>query len=115
MLDPLLSDRDVERITGRSRSTLQKDRVKGTGIPFVHIGRLVRYWPSDVIAYLNSLPRRHSPSETEPNTETCKAVSNENSRPAVWSTAARAERGSLPIQEQTGAKTAVARSHKVVP
>lgn len=32
MLDPLLSDRDVERITGRARSTLQKDRVVGSGI-----------------------------------------------------------------------------------
>jgi len=38
MLDPLLSDRDVERITGRARSTLQKDRVSGSGIPFVRIG-----------------------------------------------------------------------------
>jgi len=41
--NPLLSDRDVERITGRARSTLQKDRVSGSGIPFVRIGRLVRY------------------------------------------------------------------------
>jgi hypothetical protein len=40
MLDPLLSDRDVEKITGRARSTLQKDRVQGAGIPFVRLGRL---------------------------------------------------------------------------
>jgi len=56
MLDPLLSDRDVERLTGRARSTLQKDRVSGFGIPFVRIGRLVRYRESDVRAYLDSLP-----------------------------------------------------------
>jgi predicted DNA-binding transcriptional regulator AlpA len=63
MLDRLLSDRDVERITGRARSTLQKDRVVGTGIPFVRISRLVRYRQSDVQAYLDALPARHSTSE----------------------------------------------------
>jgi len=64
MLDPLLSDRDVERITGRASSTLQKDRVSGSGIPFVRIGGLVRYRPSDVRAYLDALPARRSTSET---------------------------------------------------
>lgn len=63
MLDPLLSDRDVERITGRARSTLQKDRVVGSGIPFIRIGRLVRYRQSDVRAFLNSLPARRSTSD----------------------------------------------------
>lgn len=63
MLDPLLSDRDVERITGRARSTLQKDRVVGSGIPFVRIGRLVRYRQSDVQSYLDALPVRRSTSE----------------------------------------------------
>jgi predicted DNA-binding transcriptional regulator AlpA len=64
MLDPLLSDRDVERITGRARSTLQKDRVAGTGIRFVRIGRLVRYRSRDVADFLDSLPSRRSTSET---------------------------------------------------
>jgi predicted DNA-binding transcriptional regulator AlpA len=63
MLDPLLSDRQVEKITGRARSTLQKDRVAGTGIPFVRIGRLVRYRQSAVAAYLDALPSRRSTSE----------------------------------------------------
>jgi hypothetical protein len=63
-LDPLLSDRDVARITGRARSTLQKDRVVGDGIPFVRVGRLVRYRPSDVNAYLSGLPSLRSTSET---------------------------------------------------
>jgi hypothetical protein len=49
---PLLSDHDVARITGRARSTLQKDRLAGTGIPFVRLGRLVRYRLSDVNAYV---------------------------------------------------------------
>ena len=60
MLDRLLSDRDVEKITGRARSTLQKDRVSGSGIPFIRIGRLVRYRQSDVDAFLDSLPNYRS-------------------------------------------------------
>jgi predicted DNA-binding transcriptional regulator AlpA len=62
-LDPLLSDRDVELLTGRARSTLQKDRVIGTGIPFVRVGRLVRYRQSEVSAYLDALPSLRSTSE----------------------------------------------------
>ena len=64
MLDQLLSDHDVEKIAKRARSTLQKDRVAGTGIPFIRIGRLVRYRPTDVAAYLDALPSRRSTSET---------------------------------------------------
>jgi predicted DNA-binding transcriptional regulator AlpA len=63
MIEPLLSDKDVERITGRARSTLQKDRLVGRGIRFVRIGRLVRYRQSDVAAFLDALPTRRSTSE----------------------------------------------------
>jgi hypothetical protein len=63
MLPPLLSDREVSGIIGRARSTLQKDRVAGNGIPFVRVGRLVRYRQSDVTAYLDALPQRRSTSE----------------------------------------------------
>jgi hypothetical protein len=65
MLDPLLSEIDVARIIGRARSTLQKDRVAGTGIPFVRIGRLVRYRTADVVAYLAALPGRRSTAEAD--------------------------------------------------
>jgi hypothetical protein len=84
MLDHLLSDWDVEKIARRARSTLQKDRVAGTGIPFIRIGRLVRYRPSDVAAYLDALPSRRSTSETpqgEPRS-TSKAA-QEGEAPAV--------------------------------
>jgi hypothetical protein len=64
-LDPLLDDRAVGSITGRARSTLQKDRVAGTGIPFIRIGRLVRYRASDVRAYLAGLPSYKSTSEAD--------------------------------------------------
>ncbi len=62
-IDPLLDDREVARFTRRARSTLQKDRVAGTGIPFVKIGRLVRYKQSDVVAYIAALPSLRSTSE----------------------------------------------------
>ena len=39
-IDPLLSDHEVETLIGRARPTLQKDRLRGDGIPFVKIGRL---------------------------------------------------------------------------
>jgi predicted DNA-binding transcriptional regulator AlpA len=65
MFDQLLSDRDVEKITGRAQSTLQKDRVAGKGIPFIRMGRLVRYRQSDVNAYLASLATYRSTSEAD--------------------------------------------------
>lgn len=63
--DRLLDDYEVARITGRARSTLQKDRTRGTGIPYVRIGALVRYRASDLAAFLDSLPRFHSTSERD--------------------------------------------------
>ena len=53
-LEPLLSTPDVSRITGRSVSTLEKDRLVGTGPAFVKIGRLVKYRPRDVREWLQS-------------------------------------------------------------
>ena len=64
--DRLLDDYAVAEITGRARSTLQKDRVAGTGIPWVRVGRLVRYRESHVAAYIAALPTRRSTSEPDP-------------------------------------------------
>jgi predicted DNA-binding transcriptional regulator AlpA len=47
-MEKLLTSAAVAQITGRSTSTLQKDRVAGTGIPYVKLGRLVRYRQADV-------------------------------------------------------------------
>ena len=60
---PLLDDRDVARLTGRARSSLQKDRLYGGGIPFIRLGRLVRYRPADVDAWLASRPTLRSTSD----------------------------------------------------
>jgi hypothetical protein len=63
-MELLLTDIDVAHITGRARSTLQKDRVAGDGIPFVRLGRQVRYRQSDVENYLSGLTAHRSTSET---------------------------------------------------
>jgi hypothetical protein len=46
--EPLLDEIEISKIFGRAVPTLQKDRLKGLGPPFVKIGRLVRYRPSAV-------------------------------------------------------------------
>jgi excisionase family DNA binding protein len=56
-IDPLLTDHDVARLIGRARSTLQKDRLTpGKSIPFLRLGRQVRYRRSQVEAWLSAHP-----------------------------------------------------------
>jgi predicted DNA-binding transcriptional regulator AlpA len=62
-IDPLLSDFDLERITGRARSTWQKARLTGEGPPFIRLGRLVRYRTSEFNAWLAACPSLRSTSE----------------------------------------------------
>ena len=63
--DELIDDREVARITKRARPTLQKDRLYGRGIPFVRLGRLVRYRKRDVEAYIAGLPSYQSTTEAD--------------------------------------------------
>ena len=69
----LFNEQLLSRITGRSVSSIQKDRLRGTGVPFVVWGRLVRYRKETVIRYLEA-HERHSTSE---------GVVNLDSRPAA--------------------------------
>jgi predicted DNA-binding transcriptional regulator AlpA len=62
-IESLLDDRDLERITGRARSTWQKSRLTGDGPPFIRLGRLVRYRASEVEAWLKAHPSLRSTSE----------------------------------------------------
>ena len=50
----LLRETDVSKITGRSVGTLRKDRCQGEGIPYLKIGKSVRYSVDDVNKYLES-------------------------------------------------------------
>lgn len=54
-----LSEKEVSAMTGISRSTLQKHRFKGIGIPYSKIGSLVRYALGDVVAFMDQ--RRVNP------------------------------------------------------
>lgn len=44
----------VSEITGRALSTLRNERSKGCGIPYVKIGRSVRYELADVISFMEA-------------------------------------------------------------
>ena len=63
-MEILYSDRDLERLTGRARSSWQKDRLSGRGPKFIRLGRLVRYRRRDVESWLDARTRT-STSETD--------------------------------------------------
>ena len=48
----LLSEKEVQEIYKLNARTLQRDRVLGRGIPYVKIGRRVRYKRSDIEKYI---------------------------------------------------------------
>ena len=55
--DRWITVEEVERITGRKRSTLNKDRLYKRGIPFCKLGnKSVRYRLTDVLRFMDSLP-----------------------------------------------------------
>ncbi len=49
-----LDEVEVARITGRKIQSLRNDRFKGKGMPYVKLGRSVRYSLSDVVAYMEA-------------------------------------------------------------
>ena len=51
-MNDLLRPKEVANITGLSLETLAQWRSQKRGIPYLKVGRAVRYDPSDVQAYL---------------------------------------------------------------
>ncbi len=49
-----LNEVQVAGITGRALSTLRNERARGMGIPYIKIGRSVRYDLADVIRFMES-------------------------------------------------------------
>jgi len=47
-----LNEAEVSRLTKRALSTLRNDRFKRQGIPYVKVGRSVRYSKEDVIGFM---------------------------------------------------------------
>lgn len=52
-----------------SEAKLERDRWAGTGIPFIKIGRKVKYRKGDVLDWLN----RHKPQQSTSETKTIAA------------------------------------------
>jgi predicted DNA-binding transcriptional regulator AlpA len=52
-IDRLISQADVADWTGMSKAWLEQSRFRGTGIPYVKIGKAVRYRTSDVQRFIN--------------------------------------------------------------
>jgi hypothetical protein len=49
-----LKEVQVAEITGRALSTLRNERARGIGIPYIKIGRSVRYDLTDVIHFMDA-------------------------------------------------------------
>jgi hypothetical protein len=50
----LIDEKELSRITRRALSTIRNDRHLGRGIPYIRIGRSIRYNLYDVQSYLES-------------------------------------------------------------
>lgn len=49
----LLTQQQVVELTGMSPAFFEMSRFKGTGIPYVKIGRSVRYREQDLVKFIN--------------------------------------------------------------
>ncbi len=61
---PLLDEHALAKALNKSVRTVQAERQRGTGIPFIKLGRNVRYDPNVVEQYLRA-QTRVSTSQTE--------------------------------------------------
>jgi len=53
-IEMLLTEREVARALRITRGTLQNQRCSGRGLPFLRLGRTIRYRQADVDAYLKA-------------------------------------------------------------
>lgn len=58
----------VAAIRNCSRATIERDRWAGTGVPFVKMGRLVRYRKIDIISWLKQHPSFQSTTQAQHQT-----------------------------------------------
>jgi predicted DNA-binding transcriptional regulator AlpA len=49
-----LNEKQVAEITGRALSTLRNERSQGKGIPYIKVGRSIRYDYSDVVKFMDA-------------------------------------------------------------
>jgi excisionase family DNA binding protein len=58
----LFAEDTVAHLIGKSKAKLQRDRWEGGGIPFLKMGRSVRYRKSDVLEWLAQFELKQSTS-----------------------------------------------------
>jgi len=56
-----LSEKEVSKLTGFSLSKIQKDRFHRRGLPYIKLGRSIRYDIVDIEEYMNQ--RKVSPED----------------------------------------------------
>ena len=61
----LFSQQTVAAILNCSLATLERDRWAGNGVPFIKIGRLVRYRKKDIRNWIGNHPTFQSTSEMQ--------------------------------------------------
>jgi predicted DNA-binding transcriptional regulator AlpA len=61
VISPLIKEKVLSELTGMSLATLRKHRWLGKGIPYIKIGRSVRYLESDVQNFLDQLKVQTNP------------------------------------------------------
>ncbi len=49
-----LNEKQVSEMTGRALSTLRNERFIGKGMPYIKIGKSVRYKLTDIIEFMDS-------------------------------------------------------------
>lgn len=60
----LFDQKTISIVLGCSTAKLERDRWQGGGIPFIKIGRLVKYRKADVLKWLDQYQSQNSTSET---------------------------------------------------
>ena len=56
-MEQLMTAEEVSAIIAKTEGALAQDRFLGRGIPFIKMGKTVRYKPSDVEAYIEASRR----------------------------------------------------------
>jgi hypothetical protein len=57
-IEELWDEQQLSRTIRKSLDAIRRDRVRGVGIPYIKVGKLVRYDPADVREYLERCKRR---------------------------------------------------------
>lgn len=65
--EKLIDDREVSRLTGIPRKTLQNMRLKGGGPHYIKIGKNCRYRPSEIENWLKDNTRRTTSDRGDSN------------------------------------------------